>query len=492
VVRPPQSETLPTTAGLGHRGDDDVELESAIHDVARGHQLGRFIVLRTLGQGGMGMVVSAYDPKLERTVALKLIRPDVAPTEGVTGARARLLREAQAMAKLRHPNVVTVFECGEFDGQVFLAMEYVPGTTLLEWTKLRRAEPHGWTRTVAAFVDAGRALVAAHALGMVHRDFKPANVLVDGDRVQVTDFGIASVGGRDIAVPAGIGDRDTVHTGGAIIGTAPYMAPELLHGEAADAKTDQFAFCVALYEALFGRRPFPGHDFESWSRSITDGRIDHVADEHGVPTWIRDAVLRGIANDPADRWPSMTELVEVLAAPDRTQLGRDARIAVSSAAGALFVALPFVAHAFGPPFDRTTYRGLIGQTLALVVSVLAIAYVYRTQVRATATNRKQFLAIMAVLSMQLLLALGCAGLSVPIVACETLHLLLWAAMALMFGVTIDRRFLVLGSSYLACIPFAIAWPGAMLVVHGVASTVLFGFVLVIWRRDGPAPIALGA
>jgi hypothetical protein len=478
--------------GLDHRGDADIELEHAAHDVARGHRLGRFIVLRTLGQGGMGMVVSAYDPELERTVALKLIRPDVAPTEGATGARARLLREAQAMAKLRHPNVVTVFECGEWDGQVFLAMEYVPGTTLLEWSKDRRAEPRGWMRTVGAFVDAGRALVAAHALGMIHRDFKPANVLVDGDRVQVTDFGIASVGGRDIAAPVGIGERDTVHTGGAIIGTAPYMAPELLHGEPADAKTDQFAFCVALYEALYGKRPFPGHDFESWSRSITDGRIDHATDERGVPTWIRDAVLRGIANDPADRWPSMAELVEVLAAPDRTQLGREARIAVTSAAGALFVALPFVADALGPPFDRSTYRGMLGQTIALVFSVLAIAYVYRAQVRATATNRKQFLAIVNVLAMQLVLTLGCSAMGVSIAACEMLHLLVWAGMALMFGVTIDRRFLVLGGSYLLCMPFAIAWPGAMLFVHGVANTVLFGFVLVVWRRDGPAPIALGA
>jgi serine/threonine protein kinase len=488
-------EGLPTTVGLGAPDTAASPRSSSIEEPTRGQSIGRFIVLRTLGIGGMGMVVSAYDPKLERTVALKLIRPDVAPTEGATGARARLLREAQAMAKLRHPNVVSVFEVGEFEGQVFLAMEHVPGTTLGEWAHERRREPRGWIRTVAAFVDAGRALVAAHALGMIHRDFKPANVLVEGDRVQVTDFGIASVGGRDresvelveaSAEPA-------VRTGtGALIGTAPYMAPELLHGSPADEKTDQFAFCVALFEALYGKRPFAGHDVESWSRSITDGRIDRADDERGVPEWIRDAVLRGLASDPADRWSSMAQLVDTLAAPDKTQLGSEARIALSAAAGALFVALPFVAKALGPPFDRSTYRGVVGQSLSLIVSVLAMAYVYRDQVRATATNRKSFLGVMAVLVMQLPLELASAATGVPIAACDTLHLVLWAGMAAIFGATTDRRFFALAASYLVCLPFAAAWPEHVLFVLGVANLALFTFVLVIWRRNGPAPIALGA
>lgn len=483
------SDELPSTLGLGARTTADGRAMPVPDEVARGQHLGRFIVLRTLGIGGMGMVVSAYDPKLERTVALKVLRPDIAPSQGATEARARLLREAQAMAKLRHPNVVTVFEVGEFGEQVFLAMEYVPGTTLNEWAQRRRGEPRGWVRTVAAFVDAGRGLVAAHALGMIHRDFKPTNVLIDGERVQVTDFGIASVGGHDVvatprlAAPAVPVDA-AVGTGtGALVGTAPYMAPELLRGEPADAKSDQFAFCVALHESVYGQRPFVGHDLETWSRSITDGRVVAADDAHGVPEWIRQAILRGLAKDPAARWPSMAALVEALASPETSEIGRGVRVALGAATGAMFVALPLVAKLLGPPFDRSTYAGAIGQTLALIAAVVTMAWLSRGVIGATATNIKSFYGVVAVLAMQLPLELANAATGVSVAASDMQHLVLWAAMAAMFGVTLDRRFLALTASYLAFVPLAVIWPQHILSILGLSNAVLVGFLLVVWRAE---------
>lgn len=492
----------PPTVGLGPGGasDDGAAISSPVADrgPARGERVGRFIVLRTLGVGGMGVVVSAYDPKLERTVALKLLRPDVAPTEGATGARARLLREAQAMAKLRHPNVVTVFEVGEYESQVFLAMEYIPGTTLLEWAQERREQPRGWERIVAAFVEAGRGLIAAHEHGLVHRDFKPSNVMVEGERVQVTDFGIASINGKEISptdhapAPPRPSDVATDTGGGAIIGTAPYMAPELIRGDLADPKTDQFAFCVALFESLYGQRPFAGRDRATWSKAITEGEIVPPDDDHGVPDWIRQAVVRGLAKDPAQRWPSMSELVETLASPDTSELGRGMRVAFGVATGAMFVVLPLVARALGPPFDRSTYGGAIGQTLSLIAIVLVMAYTSRGLVRATSLNRKAFYGVLAVLLMQLPLELGNAALGVSVVASDTQHLVLWGAMAAMFAVTLDRRFLALTASYLAFVPTAVAWPEHHLTILGVSNAVLIAFLIVVWRNAGPPPKALGA
>ena len=462
---------------------------------ARGQRVGRFIVLRELGVGGMGVVVSAYDPKLERTVALKLMRPDVAPSEGATGARARLLREAQAMARLRHPNVVAVFDVGEYEGQVFLAMEYVPGTTLGEWSALRRGERGGWSRTLAAFVEAGRGLQAAHAQGLVHRDFKPSNVLVEGERVQVTDFGIASVGGGALGRSEhGSGERSAASTEGgpALMGTAPYMAPELHAGGPADPKTDQFAFCVALFESLYGQRPFAGRDRAGWARSITEGDVLPPDDARGVPDWVHRAVLRGLHKDPAARWPSMGELLDMLASPEAAELGRSTRVAIGITLSAMFALLPFVAKALGPPFDRSTHAGAVTQTLVLLAMLLGLAWLARDPLRATATGRKAFLGVLAVLGMQLPLELSNAALGVSPVASDLAHIVLWAAMAAMFAVTTDRRFLVLAASYLAFLPVAIASPEHHLVILGLSNAVLIAFVMFVWRRDAPLPRALGA
>jgi len=249
--------------------------------LARGAQVGRYVILHPLGQGGMGVVYAGYDPELDRKVALKLVRPDRA---GGEVARSRLLREAQAIARLSHPNVVAVFDAASFDDQVFIAMELVPGRTLREWLQ---EKTRSWREVVSLFLDAGRGLAAAHAAGLVHRDFKPENVLLGDDgRVRVVDFGLA----RPAGIAADEGD-------GSILGTPAYMAPEQLRGAPADARSDQYGFCVALWEALYGKRPGDASPSEGAPRT---------------PPWLRQALLRGLRPDPEERHPSMDALLAVL------------------------------------------------------------------------------------------------------------------------------------------------------------------------------------
>jgi tetratricopeptide (TPR) repeat protein/predicted Ser/Thr protein kinase len=253
--------------------------------LARGAQVGRYLILHPLGQGGMGVVYAGYDPELDRKVALKLLRPDRARGEA---ARSRLLREAQAIARLSHPNVVAVFDAGSFGDQVFLAMELVTGRTLREWLD---GGSRSWREVVALFLGAGRGLAAAHAAGLVHRDFKPENVLLGDDgRVRVVDFGLAR--------PAGIEAAED--DPGVIRGTPAYMAPEQLRGAPADARSDQYGFCVALWEALYGVRPGASQASQA---SQTSRR---------VPPWLRQALERGLSSEPADRHASMDALLAVL------------------------------------------------------------------------------------------------------------------------------------------------------------------------------------
>lgn len=254
----------------------------------------RFVVRQRLGQGALGVVYAADDERLQRSVALKLVRPVHADADG-DAAQRRWLAEARAMARLRHPNVVTVHEVGSDGPHVFIVMERVQGTTLRVWLAQR---PRPWTEILAAFEAAARGLAAAHDAGLVHRDFKPDNVMVEGDgatRVLVTDFGLATA----TRVQPGQADTTTVE------GTPAYMAPEQRQGAACTPATDQFAFCVALFEALFGRRPFDD-DVPS------DRPYRPAASDDTVPTLLWSIVTRGVSRQPDARWPSMHALLEAL------------------------------------------------------------------------------------------------------------------------------------------------------------------------------------
>ncbi len=282
----------------------------------RGATLGRYVLLEKLGAGGMGEVFAAYDPQLDRKVALKFLRSGaLSAAEG----KARLLREAQAMARLQHPNVIAVHDVGVFGERVFIAMEYVEGETLADWLRANRP----WDEVVRVFAAAGAGLAAAHRAGLVHRDFKPDNVLIGADaRPRVVDFGLAR---QSTATPApqspeqplseNVGDASLANPltrDGAVMGTPGYMAPEQIAGLATDARSDQFSFCIALWEGLFGKRPFSGATLRQHAQEINAGRFGPLPSDSRVPGWAIDAVRRGLAANPADRWPDMDALLKAL------------------------------------------------------------------------------------------------------------------------------------------------------------------------------------
>ncbi|MBC8071791.1 MAG: protein kinase, partial [Deltaproteobacteria bacterium] len=240
--------------------------------VAPGERVGRYVVREEVGRGGMGVVYAAWDPELDRGVAIKLLRARV---RGSAQARSRLLREARTIAQLSHRNVVVVFDVGEalLGGQpvVFVAMELIDGPTLRSW---RWQRPHDWRELVRVYVEAGRGLQAAHAAGVIHRDFKPGNVMLveragerepQLERVIVLDFGLARVvaelepsiegESRDPGGDAPSGARSRLTAARSVLGTPGYIAPELQRGALADARSDEWAFCMSLAEALCGAHP---------------------------------------------------------------------------------------------------------------------------------------------------------------------------------------------------------------------------------------------
>jgi tetratricopeptide (TPR) repeat protein len=281
--------------------------------IADGTAVGRFLVIATVGRGATGVVVAAWDGELGRKVAIKFLAAEV------TEQRARVRAEAQALARLAHPHVIRIHDVGEHDGRLYMVMEYVDGDTLVG---VRAAGREG----LAPWIAAGRGLAAAHAAGLVHGDFKPANVLlgVDG-RARVSDFGHAAIEGEVRQGAAPMGDLSTgggsIETStddiattrsGALVGTPAYMAPEVFAGAPADARADQFSYCVALYEALWGTRPFAGSNVARLAAAVTAGELRSPPTIGVVPLRVRRAVLRGLSRAPSARFPSMNALLAEL------------------------------------------------------------------------------------------------------------------------------------------------------------------------------------
>jgi len=294
-----------------------------------GMTVSRYIIAEIIGTGAAGIVYRAYDSELRRNVALKLLRTGDAPRRRLL--KPRLLREARAMAQLSHPNVVTVFDVGTYGEEIFVVLELVQGQTLAEWLALRE---RSWDEIRNAFREAGKGLAAAHAVQLVHRDFKPANVLVGADgRVRVTDFGLAQPMDVDAepSSPEGA-PRDAGHIplftmtatgGGGLAGTPVYMAPEQFAGRRADGRSDQFSFCVALYMALYRRHPYfdlnmaaRPHALRELERTIVRGELTAPAARADVPVSVLAKLRRGLAVDPTARFPSMEALLDEVLGPD--------------------------------------------------------------------------------------------------------------------------------------------------------------------------------
>ncbi len=273
-----------------------------------------------VGRGGMGEVYAAHDPELDRRVAIKILRADARPDDNIEAAR--LAREAQAVAKLSHPNVVAIYDVGSSAGRMFLAMELVEGETLAVWLAHH-------TRTtseiLSMFLMAGRGLAAAHRAGIVHRDFKPQNVMVARDgSARVMDFGLAAAGG-------GPGQTHQVRLtkAGAILGTPLYMSPEQMVGQTVDPRADQFSFCVALWEALHGARPFEGSTVLELRGDVLAGRPRPGPLRSRVPRRIQAALVRGLSVDRARRFPDMNALLEELTAAPTGAPTRTAAVGVA-------------------------------------------------------------------------------------------------------------------------------------------------------------------
>ena len=325
--------------------------------LGRGVTIGRYVVLGLVGRGAMGDVYSAYDPDLDRKVAIKLLRVKKGGSTGGLDGKTRLLREAQAIARLSHPNVVVVYDVGTYKDGVFIAMEFIEGGTLSYWIN---AQPRGWRDILRLFLAAGRGLQHAHEANLVHRDFKPDNVMVRHDgEVRVMDFGLVRyidlhAGQAEGPAPAStettqpilldatleLSRSPATHAPaqpvtkltqtGAMLGTPAYMAPEQFVGQAIDARTDQFSFCVALYEALFGTRPFEGSTMAELSGNVLQGHVKALPQRSPIPVAVWRTLRRGLSLAPGDRYSSMAELLADLgrhAHPSRTGLLTSAVVA---------------------------------------------------------------------------------------------------------------------------------------------------------------------
>lgn len=312
------------------------------------HLIGRYIILDAVGAGGMGVVYSAYDPKLDRKVAVKLMRRRSPSEDASRGAQQLLIREAQTMARVSDPNVLVVHDVGSHDGHVYFVVDFIDGWTLRGWLHVEKREP---SEIVTAVVHAGRGLSAAHKVGLVHCDFKPDNVLISREgRVVVSDFGLTRT-----EPSAGV-LRDLSSTGA---GTPAYMAPEVANGGDADARSDQYSFCVTLFEALFGRRP-----------NSVDAQNLSPAMLAAVPEQVRMALVRGLSVDPDARFPNMEALLAALSPfatesiPGRITPSKDSHGSRPSVAVAVDVVLPSPS----PPDQRAANQRRRGVMLAVVTA----------------------------------------------------------------------------------------------------------------------------
>ncbi len=335
-----QSTASEATATVTESGAAGVP---AAAPLPRGATLDRYVVLDVAGAGSMGVVYTAFDPDLDRKVALKVVHP-ARLAAGQSGTiQRRLQHEAQALARLDHPNVITVFDVGVVGGQLYITTELVDGVDLATWL---RAERRSVAAIVSTFLQAGRGLEAAHHAGFVHRDFKPGNTMVGADgRVRVVDFGLARDGAALAqpleptgapGTPAGL-DLDETAPSGAV-GTPAYSAPEQLAGAPVTAAADQFSFCVALYRALHDRLPFPPEATEQ--PSAPDAWVA-TPPSSSLPAFLRRVLRRGLRFHPQDRYPSMQEALAELERGQgrlrRRLIGAGLAVALMAAAGAWHV-----------------------------------------------------------------------------------------------------------------------------------------------------------
>jgi len=346
------------TPGAQTLDDDEADIPRSSDPLALGH----YRIVGAIGSGGMGRVYEGFDPRLDRRVAIKVLHREVGEQQ-----TTRMFREAQAMAKLSHPNVVQVYEVDTIDGQTFVAMELVAGETLRQWVQ-QELRPD-WRACVETYIQAGQGLAAAHDADLVHRDFKPSNAMIDErGRVRVLDFGLARQASVLAQRPTNdeipplhdvLGESSTtplqaaLTRTGALLGTPAYMPLEQLRGHEADARSDQFSFCVALWEAVYAQRPFDGDSMAVLVVSLMEGEIPVPPAGTHVPGALRKILQRGLSREPEERWPTMEALLNELrqlVAPRGWRRG----VIVGALAGGLAIAGVLAASAYVERSQRCT------------------------------------------------------------------------------------------------------------------------------------------
>lgn len=460
---------------------DDPEASERRIPAAEGRfSIGRFLIIGRLGEGAMGEVYSAYDPDLDRKVAVKFVRSLPGdPFQTV----ARVRQEAQALAKVSHPNVVQVHEVGESQGRIFIVMELVDGGSLAEWQEEGGpVGPAEIDRRLRVYLQAAAGLLAAHRCGLIHRDFKPDNVLLGRDgRVRVADFGLARViAGMSLAAapsPAPPSQTSQGRSGprltqvGVVLGTAGYISPEQIRGAEADERSDQFSFCASLYEALYGQRPIPGQSFEEYALSVIDGRLTPPPPSH-VPLVVQQAILRGLAQDPAARFPSMQELITVLEAglsPESEPLITRAdrvRIGLTLAGLLIVMVLINVTAAVLLHSRNSLLRGLIFQTVLLCATSILVRWP-PWLIRHPYRYRRMMGFFLIVLGTSFLWRLTGLLTTFQLDDYYTLEVIGLAGLFAVEGLRVGWRHCMLALPALAYAPFIRLWPEARIVLYNL-------------------------
>ncbi len=485
----PMANTSPVSASA----DDElalgatVPLEPGAHPddaLSTTSRVGRLALLRKLGEGAMGVVYAAYDEALDRRVAVKVLKSGGATSEW-------LVREAQALAKLSHPNVVPVYDVGKHDDHVFLAMEFVEGRTLRVYAE----EPErSLEDVVRALVGAGRGLAAAHEAGLVHRDFKPENVLVGQDgRARVVDFGLAGLSAGSAAQVQGAkahrnGLRAPLTMPGTLLGTPVYMAPEQMRGERATAASDQWSFAVSLYELTYGQRPFEGEQLAQLAVNVVEGRLRPPPAGTAAPPWIAAVARRGLARDPKERFPSLAAMVDEMEAhlprkhDDPSQVRREQGILFGTlivyAAGiTAYLLVRGAENVFATPWDLVRFGFIF-----FAVSATAVAVVWK-KLRANKYGRRLaglFAATPALITLHRIIG---AVLGTPVLHTVVMDMFLATIAFVLTAVAIDRRLAVAPVISLLGVAVATFHPQLAPLLFGVVGVLGLGLGVYVWGRQ---------
>lgn len=429
------------------------------NELRESSKVGRYRILRRLGEGGMGQVYAAYDESLDRRIALKVL------------PHASLASEAQALAKLAHPNVVAVHEVGVHENRSFIAMELVEGETLAEWLQAERTHEE----VLRVFLQCGRGLAAAHEVGLVHRDFKPDNVMIGKDgRARVLDFGISK---SEVS-------KDERVTANEIAGTPLYMSPEQFAGEAVTSTSDQFAFCIALYRALYGSHPFAGDDLETLKKGVLSGALRRPARED----WVSPLLFRGLARHAAARWPSMSSLLTAIEAqvPRDPELDRSsssgARRRLGMAMSAAAVTVIAIVQLIGG-FDAITLRRAVAISAFVFAVVVANVALRRRQLLTNRFGRQVSMVVLVGTATLLAHRLIALRFDLPLEAVITADLVVAGFELVLAGFLVQKAFFIGAAAVFAGAIVALAVPALALLAMAIAMVITIAGVALAWRRE---------